>query len=421
MFDSPNNFYFWCVTGISVLVGVDTVLRLWTERHRFPKDDLSEEDRAMIWRIVVFLIFPLITLMELNATEVGTRSFGGELSSWSYGMLWYEAYPSALAKSALIPALFSGEFFILCLALSMLPALFFRPHPFLATLIGYTVSFVFAVNLIIEPVIALTGMSGSKWYLALNEGAPEQIMPLAMLHLVLAVIYLMVIRNKSVRLWFSELTRPDASDRLKAAIFEYRATGDSARTLSKLGILYERAGLHRQAREQLKVLEKHHPTSLYTYFLKALVNYGQRKFDKAKAAFLYASDMAHDVAITGNGLGASAETDKFRAQLLAAAACSSFAAGEIIQAINLSERALELDESYLVARMVKVDALLRTGKKDQAAQEILIAVHSGLTLDLENKVPLDVETSFELLEEMESQRSASEAGKRTVLETAGKN
>ena len=93
MFDSPNNFYFWCVTGISVLVGVDTVLRLWTERHRFPKDDLSEEDRAMIWRIVVFLIFPLITLMELNATEVGTRSFGGELSSWSYGMLWYEAYP----------------------------------------------------------------------------------------------------------------------------------------------------------------------------------------------------------------------------------------------------------------------------------------------------------------------------------------
>ena len=54
MFDSPNNFYFWCVTGISVLVGVDTVLRLWTERHRFPKDDLSEEDRAMIWRIVVF-------------------------------------------------------------------------------------------------------------------------------------------------------------------------------------------------------------------------------------------------------------------------------------------------------------------------------------------------------------------------------
>ncbi|MEZ4534026.1 MAG: hypothetical protein R3D26_03315 [Cyanobacteriota/Melainabacteria group bacterium] len=90
-------------------------------------------------------------------------------------------------------------------------------------------------------------------------------------------------------------------------------------------------------------------------------------------------------------------------------------------AINLSERALELDESYLVARMVKVDALLRTGKKDQAAQEILIAVHSGLTLDLENKVPLDVETSFALLEEMESQRSASEAGKRTVLETAGKN
>ncbi|MEZ4534029.1 MAG: hypothetical protein R3D26_03330 [Cyanobacteriota/Melainabacteria group bacterium] len=44
MFDSPNNLASG-VTGISVLVGVDTVLRLWTERHRFPKDDPSEEDR----------------------------------------------------------------------------------------------------------------------------------------------------------------------------------------------------------------------------------------------------------------------------------------------------------------------------------------------------------------------------------------
>ncbi|MEZ4534027.1 MAG: hypothetical protein R3D26_03320 [Cyanobacteriota/Melainabacteria group bacterium] len=53
------------------------------------------------------------------------------------------------------------------------------------------------------------------------------------------------------------------------------------------------------------------------------MNYGQRKFDKAKSRIFMLRICLHDVAITGNGLGASAETDKFRAQLLAAAACSS--------------------------------------------------------------------------------------------------
>lgn len=413
MFDSPNNFYFWCVSGISVLVGVDTVLRLFTERHRFPKDDLSEEDRAMIWRIVVFIVFPFITLMELKATLVGTQSLGGELSSWAYGLLWYEAIPTKLELNAVIPALFSGEFVVICLALCMLPALAFKPHPFLSTLIGYTVSFIFAVNLIIEPLISLTGLSGSKWHLAFSQGASEQILPLIMVHLILACLYLMVIRNKAVRLWFSELSRPDASDRLKAAIFEFRQTKNSARALCKLGILYERAGLHGQARQQLKLLENRYTNSVYTFFLKALIEYSQRKFSRAKASFLYASDIATD-----DGLP---QSEQLRAHLLAAAACSSFANGEIIQAINLSERALEHDASYLVARMVKVDALLRTGKKDQAAQEILIAVHSGLTLDLENKIPLDVEKSFALLELAETEQTTPQEIEQVVLDLAGKN
>lgn len=416
-FANPGNFYFWCVTGISVLVGVDTVLRLWTERHRFPKDDLSDEDRSMIWRIVVFLVFPMLTLMELNATDVGVRSFGGELKSWTYGLLWYGAYPTHLITESFIPAIFSGEFVVLCLALCMLPALLFRPHPFLATLIGYTVSFIFAVNLIIEPLIALTGMGGSKWSLALEHGAGHQIMPLAMIHLILAAMYLMLIKNKEVRLWFSELTRPEASDRLKAAIFEFRRSKDTARNLSRLGILYEKAGLGRQSKEQLKVLEENHADSLYTYFLRAIIQYGQRKYDKSRANFLYASDIAHDMD------GEAAE--KLRAQLLAAAACSSFANGDIIQAINQSERALELDSSYLIARMVKVDALLRTGQKDQAAQEILIAVHSGLTLDLENKVPLDTESAFLLLEEIDRTRAnskkLSEPASNKVFEAISKN
>ncbi|MEZ4534028.1 MAG: hypothetical protein R3D26_03325 [Cyanobacteriota/Melainabacteria group bacterium] len=80
---------------------------------------------------------PLITLMELT-TEVGTRSFGGELSTWSYGMLWYEAHPTASGQIGLDSGFILGRVLYSLPGSSMLPALFFRPHP-LATLIGYTV------------------------------------------------------------------------------------------------------------------------------------------------------------------------------------------------------------------------------------------------------------------------------------------
>jgi hypothetical protein len=47
--------------------------------------------------------------------------------------------------------------------------------------------------------------------------------------------------------------------------------------------------------------------------------------------------------------------------------------------------------------MVKVDVYLRQGNKERAGEEILVAMRMGLTLDLENKVPIDTDRAFECL------------------------
>ena len=44
--------------------------------------------------------------------------------------------------------------------------------------------------------------------------------------------------------------------------------------------------------------------------------------------------------------------------------------------------------------MVRVDAYLAQGKKEQAAQEIMIAMHLGLDFDLKDNVPLDSEKAY---------------------------
>jgi flagellin-specific chaperone FliS len=51
----------------------------------------------------------------------------------------------------------------------------------------------------------------------------------------------------------------------------------------------------------------------------------------------------------------------------------------------------------LTARLVKVDAYLAKGKKEQAAQEIMVAMHLGLDFDLKDRVPVDLEEIYALL------------------------
>lgn len=400
--DNPNTVYLWCVSGIAILVALNTVIRLISERYRFPKDDLSDDDRGLIWRAVVFLVYPCLVLLELRATIVGTELLSGSVDNWTYGFLWYEVVPSSIARNLLIPALFSGELAILLLTILIVPVLFFRPHPFMSTLIGYSATFVMSVNLIIEPLLSFTGLGGNKWTLALESGATEQILPLVLGHLVLAGAFILIVRNSHIRMWFSELSRPEASDMLKQAIDEYRsfnnqnANDETARITCRLGLLYDRAGLKRQSKKQLKLLERQWADSIYTAFLKAMVAYRHCRFEDARAYFVVASDYP--------GVG-----EALKASLLAAAGCAAFAHGDAVGALNLAERALEFDDDSLVARMVKVDAYLKIGRKEQAADEILIAIHSGLTLDLENKVPLDLEKTFNAIASIDETQPVARA------------
>lgn len=398
--DNPNTVYLWCVSGIAILVALNTLIRLVSERYRFPKDDLSDDDRSLIWRAVIFLVTPFLMLLELKATIAGTQILSGFVDNWTYGFLWYEAIPEGLPSERLIPALFSGELAILILTLVVLPVLFFRPHPFLATLIGYCATFVFSINLIIEPLLSFTGLAGTKWSMAITQGAANQLLPLIYIHMILAAAFVLVIRNQKVRMWFSTLSRPEASEKLKEAIVEYRSNcdnaSDNARITCRLGLLYDRAGLKRQSKKQLKVLEKQYTNSIYTAFLKAMVAYRHCRFEEARSQFVTASDYP----------GVS---EGLKASLLAAAGCAAFAHGDAVGALNIAERALEFDDDCLVARMVKVDAYLKTGRKEQAADEILMAIHSGLTLDLENKVPLDLEKTFTAISSMEEKQPAARA------------
>lgn len=391
-----NQICLWCIAAVTGLVSLNTIWRVYAERARFLKEDLNDSDSAFAWRLVIFVVFPLLTLIDLRTTAVCCQLFGGYIKDWSYGLLWYQALPAGLPSSDfLIPVLFAGTVATSLLTILLLPALFFRPHPFVAMLIGYTAVFVPALNFLVDPLFSLAGMGSCRWQLAIANSPPAQLVPLYTVHFLFAALYLYAVRSQWVRLWFSGLTRPNASEKLKRLLAGNESL-DNPKTACHLALLYEHAGLRRQAMHHLQRMKKECPESLYTVFAEAYVFYRKRDYKKARRSFLFASDYP-----TVDG--------ELKASLLAAGACAAFAEGDTIGALNLCERALEFDHYSLVARMVKVDVFLRQGKREQAGNELLSAMRMGLTEELEDKIPLDVERIFRSISLTEERRAAKEA------------
>lgn len=378
-----HEIYLWLVTAVTGAVAVSTLLRLWTDRSRLMQEDLHEDDRVFAWRIVLFLIYPLMTLVDLRATMVTCQWFGGYVKDWTYGLFWYSAIPRGVAShEQLLFVLFAGVIVQLVLALCLLPSLCFRPHPFLATILGYTIATVLGLNLLVDPLMSLLGVGGSRWQLMMSAATTPEKLGIFALYAFSAIAYLYVCLNEKTRLWFVDLSRPMVSEELRDVLSQWKAEPANPYLCARLAVLYERAGLRRQATRRLAQLRAMHPRTIYTYFVEAVLHYRQRKYSSSRSDFLHAAELSNGDA-------------QLRGSLLAASGCAAFADGDMEGALNLSERALEFDDASLVARMVKVDVFLRTGKKEQAGEEIIAAIRRGLDLDLESKVPLDTDRAIQ--------------------------
>jgi len=388
-----HQFFSWCAAGIAVIISLDTVVRLWAERHRLVKDELNDEDRAFVWRLVVFVVLPFLTLIDMRATEVAASWAGGYLANPAYGFIWYHGSLHGLSQAgpAIVALVYTaGAMAQILFALLLLPALFFRPHPFFATFLGYSVAFTLALNLLMDPILSMAGLGLPRWaeILKLGMADPQAVYLPVALQCGLTGLYLFFITSSAVRLWFSDLTRPQISLELRQCLERFE-TSLADKELNdnlylELGLLYVRAGLTRQASKVLKQMQAAYPVSICTCFLKAMLAFQERKYKDARLAFVHASNFA----------GVEGE---LRASLLAAAACSAYAQQDIEGSLDLCERALEFEDACLTARLVKVDAYLAKGKKEQAAQEIMVAMHLGLDFDLKDKVPVDSDRVFELM------------------------
>lgn len=389
-------------SAVVIAIAVCTAFELWKHRHSLFKDELDDDTKTLAWRVVLFIVLPLIVWMDLRTTVVTAEHFGGWIQEWNYGLLWFSAIPQSLPHAdLLVPVLFAGVVMQLLLAVCLLPSLFFRPHPFVASIITYTIAIILANNLVIDPLLGLAGAGSSRWQLCFSSLPKDYLTLILGVYSCFTAGFFLGMRSKRVRIWFADLTSPVLAEQLRIAISETNLDRNNQYQLCRLSILFDRAGMRSNAAKELASLKKISSESLYYLLAEGLFQYRRRDYEKAELAFKKAALQAE-------------VNDVLRGQFFSAAACASFAKGNIPVSLNLADRALEFDNNSVVARMVKVDAYLKQGKKEQAGDEVLNALRLGLDFEIEERLPIDTEMALRQIFRLEKAASAKRKDSKEV-------
>jgi tetratricopeptide (TPR) repeat protein len=256
-------------------------------------------------------------------------------------------------------------------------------------LITYTCTFVLSINLIVDPLLSALGFGSAHWQIALRQGSSQELSTVVLIHATLAIIFIVLISSTSIQKLFAELIRPIAMEKIKKALAENVDKNDLVASCN-LVLLYESAGLTKQASKKLAQIKLNQPDALLTKFVEAYLNFRRRNYKQSLKLFSALSDSTFPL---GNEL---------KAMFLAAAACSSHALRDYSTALNLVDRALEFDYQCAMARMIKIDIYLKQGKDEKAADEFQTALYGGFDQTIEQTIPIDWEKAIALVRDVDT-------------------
>jgi tetratricopeptide (TPR) repeat protein len=203
----------------------------------------------------------------------------------------------------------------------------------------------------------------------------------------LSIVFITLLSSQTIQRVFAELIRPIAMDRLKKALADNLANNskDNLVACCNLIILYEAAGLSKQASKNLKEIKAKHGQTLLVRFVEAYLSYRKRNYKRSLRLFLALADSDFPL---GNEL---------KSMFLAAAACSAHAGRDFATTLNLVDRALEFDYNCAIARMIKIDIYLKQGKEEKAANEFQTSLLVGLDQSIDQQLPIDWQKALSLI------------------------
>lgn len=406
--NSLTQVFLVLINLVAAGLALTTLYRVFVSRHSLLSETLTEESRRLLWKVVFFVIFPLSNLLKMLGTQSIVRALGGDARVTNFGFYYYtfDLEAALWSQSKTVLAAISGEMVLFAFLAALLPVFLLRPNPLFSTLLGYSLVFLTGYNLTCNQIFSALGLTFGPWSIIDfdTKFGGEDFWVLGLSVSVLSVL-MFVAGAKPTRNWFSQLSRPVANQRLQEAVALIRQEkniADSPALICRLAHLYHLAGLTKESKAHLKMLNRRYKSSIYTAFLNATLAYHLKKFDYAREKFVF---MANHPELSGE--------KKLKADFLAAASCASFAQGKARSAFRLCLKALQADRNCLLAQLIKVDTLLATGKFSRLEMEndsrVLFEVDPQKALD--EIVPLDFNKTFDAIARIDGQVSVELAQK----------
>lgn len=186
-----------------VIITFVEIKRNWTSLW---DDRVTVADSALLQRIVLFVLIPIVVLFHECGHAFATMMLGGRVDEFHYSLFWGFVKPSAnlSALQMQITALAGNLVQIVIGLLSLIVATFLTSPP-LVTLFVYLGLWSIGGTVILYTLMSFSGLYGD-W--AIIYFCPDHVFTpyIAMVHIVLVVLVFYALYGKAPKLWFLSKT-----------------------------------------------------------------------------------------------------------------------------------------------------------------------------------------------------------------------
>jgi hypothetical protein len=255
---------------VALPIALSTVFNAKKNWSKLWDQDLTGTDRALLMRIALFIIMPIIVLFHECGHAAATLLFGGEVEKFYYGYLWGYVIPRGnFSDWQILWIYLAGNLVEIFLGLVALIVAIRSTKPAMVALSIYVSFWAIAGTLVFYTLLSLIGAYGD-WQGIYSTQVPGAVLLIAAFHVIFVIAIIWAAYSQTTALWFARRTRPEmiAPEKILLEILDKDRTTENLLAMAKF---YYQNNLSKIAKNYCERVEKSCPDLPENLLMRGLV------------------------------------------------------------------------------------------------------------------------------------------------------
>ncbi len=270
---------------IAVPIAIITVVNACQNWSALWDNTLTERDRALLIRIALFVLMPVIVLFHELGHAAATIYFGGKVETFHYGFLWGYVVPSGTFTELQILIIYlAGNVVEIILGLIVLIVGLTASSPPVVALSIYLSFWAIGGTLIFYTLLSVIGAYGD-WVAIYTSPIKPLVYLIACIHAIFVAVIIWCLYAERPLLWFARKTNPQMVPRESELLAAIRAE-PTVHNYLQLAWHYFYYGVDKQAKKYVNLIDKLSPDDPENLLLKGYLASSANDIEEAKKIFL---------------------------------------------------------------------------------------------------------------------------------------